>query len=136
MFSGGMDAVVVPYGALVWQLQSDWKRPSELQSVVSIFVQAQLALTGSLFKSHHPALLVITDGIRFVLLQPWGHGIRCWHTFGDKPGYITADDAMRLIAHYLLNISSRDPLFHLWMLTQGMLSCQRRLNFCWQQKES
>lgn len=31
MFSDGMDAVVVPYGALVWQLQTrvlfDWKRP-------------------------------------------------------------------------------------------------------------
>ncbi len=116
MFSGGTDAVVVPYGALVWQLQTrvlfDWKRPSELRSVESVLVQAQLELLGSLFNSHHPALVVFTDGISFVLLQPWGRGIKYWHTFVDKPGYITANDALRLIAHHLVNISSRDPLFH------------------------
>ena len=116
LFSGGTDAVVVPYGAIVWQLQTrvlfDWKRPADLQSVESVLVQAQLELIGSLFNSNHPALVVFTDGINFVLLQPWGRGIRFWHTFVKKPGHIAADDAMRLIAHHLLNISSRDPLFH------------------------
>ena len=116
MFSGGTDAVVIPYGAMVWQLQTrvlfDWKRPSEPQSADSVLVQAQLELLGSLFNSHHPALVVFTDGISFVLLQPWGCGIKCWHTFVDRPGYITPDDAMRLIAHHLINISSRDPLSH------------------------
>ena len=116
VFSGGTDAVVVPYGALVWQLQTrvlfDWKRPAELESVDSVLVQAQLELIGSLYNSNHPALVVFTDGINFVLLQPWGRGIRFWHTFVNKPGYIVADDAMRLIAHHLLNVSSTDPLFH------------------------
>ena len=116
LFSGGTDAVVVPYGAIVWQLQTrvlfDWKRPADLQSVESVLVQAQLELIGSLFNSNHPALVVFTDGINFVLLQPWGRGIRFWHTFEGKPGHVVADDAMRLIAHHLLNTSSRDPLFH------------------------
>ena len=116
IFSGGTDAVIVPYGAIVWQLQTrvlfHWKRPAELQSVESVLVQAQLELIGSLFNSNHPALVVFTDGINFVLLQPWGRGINFWHTFVNKPGHIVADDAMRLIAHHLLNISSRDPLFH------------------------
>ena len=67
---------------------------------------------GSLFNSNHPALVVFTDGVNFVLLQPWGRGIKYWHTFSNKPGYISADNAMRLIAYHLLNISSRDPLFH------------------------
>lgn len=105
MFSSGTDAVVIPYGAMVRQLQTrvlfDWKTLSELQSVNSVLVQAQLVLLG-FFKSHHPALAVFADGISFVLLQPWGRGIKCWHTFIHKPGYVTADDAM----------PSRDPLFH------------------------
>ena len=109
MFNGGTDAVVVPYGALVWQLQTrvlfDWKRAAELESVDSVLVQAQLELIGSLYNSNHPALVVFTDGISFVLLQPWGRGIRFWHPFVNKPGYIVADDAMRLIAHHLLNVN-------------------------------
>lgn len=100
----------------MWQLQTrvlfDWKRPAELQSVESVLVQAQLELIGALFNSNHPALVVFTDGINFVLLQPWGRGIRFWQTFEGKPGHVEADDAMRLIAHHLLNISSKDPLFH------------------------
>ena len=117
-FTGGTDAVVVPYGAIVWQLQTRvlfrWKRPAELHSVESVLVDAQLELIGSLFNSNHPALVVFTDGMNFVLLQPWGRGIRYWHTFVNKlePGRIVADDAVRLVAHHLLNISSRDPLFH------------------------
>lgn len=116
MFTGGTDAVVIPCGALMWELQTRvlfvWKMPHELRSVDCILVQAQLILMGSLFTSNHPALVVVTDGITFVLLQPWGRGVKYWHTFSDKPGYVIADNAMRLIAHHLLNISSRDPLFH------------------------
>lgn len=41
----------------------------------SILVQAQLALIGYLFKSRHPALLVITDGNQVCLVTTLGS----WH---------------------------------------------------------
>jgi len=91
-----------------------------LQSVEGVVTQAQLELMGALYNSNHPALVVFTDGINFVVLQPWGCGIQYWHTFSGQPGYVPADDAMRLIAHHLLNISSRDPLFsHLVIVPEG-----------------
>lgn len=115
IFNGSTDAVVVPYGAIPWQNQTrvifDWKRPSDLQSVGSVITQAKLELMGALYNSNHPALVVFTDGINFVVLQPWGRGIHYWHTFSHEAGSVPADDVIRLIAHHLLNISSPDPLF-------------------------
>lgn len=85
MLHGGIDAVVIPHGVIPWQGQTriifDWKRPSDLQSVVNVVTQAQLELMGALHNSGHPALVVFTDGVKFVILQPWGHAIQYYHTF-------------------------------------------------------
>ena len=74
MFNGGTDAAVIPHGAIPWQGQTrvlfDWKRPSDLQSVENVATQAQLELMGALFNSRHPALVVFTDRVNFVILQP------------------------------------------------------------------
>ena len=116
MFNGGTDAAVIPHGAIPWQGQTrilfDWKRPSDLQSVESVVTQAQLELMGALYNSRHPALVVFTDGVNFVILQPWGCAIQYWHTFSGTDDCISADDAMRLIAHHLLHICSRDGAFN------------------------
>ena len=124
MFNGGTDAAVIPHGAIPWQGQTrvlfDWKRPSDLQSVENVATQAQLELMGALFNSRHPALVVFTDGVNFVILQPWGCAIQYWHTFSDTDGCISVDDAVRLIAHHLLHISSRNGAFnHLDSVPEG-----------------
>ena len=124
MFKGGTDAVVIPHGAIPWQGQTrvlfDWKRPSELQSVESVVTQAQLELLGALFNSRHPALVVFTDGVKFVILQPWGCAVQYWHTFPNTDDCISVDNAIRLIAHHLLHISSRNAAFnHLDSVPEG-----------------
>ena len=81
MFKGGPDAVVIPSLAEPDQDYIDWKRPSDLQSVEGVVLQPQLELVGAPYNSNHPALVVFTDGIGFVVLQPWGRGIQCWHNF-------------------------------------------------------
>ena len=115
MFNGGTDAVVIPHGAIPWQGQTrvlfDWKKPLDLQSVESVVTQAQLELMGALHNSRHPALVVFTDGVNFVILQPWGCAIQYYHTFSGTDDCIHVDDAMRLIAHHLLHICSRDGAF-------------------------
>ena len=116
MFNGSTDAAVIPHGAIPWQGQTrilfDWKRPSDVQSVESVVTQAQLELMGALYNSRHPALVVFTDGVNFVILQPWGCAIQYYHTFSGKDDCIPVDDAMRLIAHHLLYICSRDGAFN------------------------
>jgi hypothetical protein len=76
LLTGGTDAFVIPHGAIPWQGQTrilfDWKRPSDLQSVESVVTQAQLELMGALYNSRHPALVVFTNGVNIVILQPWG----------------------------------------------------------------
>ena len=51
-FSGGADAVIVPYGELEWQLQTraiiDWKTPTSLTSVTSGNQQRKMELLGTL----------------------------------------------------------------------------------------
>ncbi|KAL3144579.1 hypothetical protein ABBQ32_004303 [Trebouxia sp. C0010 RCD-2024] len=115
LFTGGTDAVVIPHGAIPWQGQTrilfDWKRPPDLQSVESVVTQAQLELMGALYNSRHPALVVFTDGVNFVILQPWGCAIQYYHTFSGTDDCIHVDDAMRLISHHLLHICSRDGAF-------------------------
>lgn len=116
MFNGGTDAAIIPHGAIPWQGQTrilfDWKRPSDLQSVETVVTQAQLELMGALHNSHHPALVVFTDGINFVILQPWGHAIQYYHTFFGIDDCISVNDAMRFIAHHLLHICSKDGAFN------------------------
>ncbi|KAL3140466.1 hypothetical protein ABBQ38_004725 [Trebouxia sp. C0009 RCD-2024] len=124
MFNGGTDAAVIPRGPIPWQGQTrilfDWKRRSELQSVESVATQAQLELLGALFNSRHPTLVVLTDGVNFVILQPWGCTIRYWQTFSDVVDRISADDAVRLVAHHLLHISSTNAGFnHLDSVPEG-----------------
>ena len=73
----------------------------------NVATQAQLELMGALFNSRHPALVVFTDGVDVVILQPWGCAIQYWHTFSDTDGCISVDDAARLIAHHVVHISFR-----------------------------
>ncbi len=77
----------------------------------SVVTQAQLELMGALYNSRHPALVVFSDGVNFVILQPWGFAIQYYHTFSGTDDCIHADDAMRLISHHLLHICSRDGAF-------------------------
>ena len=116
MFNGGTDAVVIPLGSIPLQGQTrvlfEWRRPSDLQSVESVVTQAQLELMGALYTSRHPALLVVTDGVHFVVLQPWGETIQYFHTFSEIGGSILADDAMRFIAYHLLKICSKAGAFN------------------------
>lgn len=116
LFNGSTDAAVIPHGAIPWQGQTrvlfDWERLSQLQSVKQVATQAQLVLMGALCKSRHPALVVFTDGVNLVILQPWGHAIRYWQTFPDVLDRISVDDAVRLVAHHLLHISSRNAGFN------------------------
>ena len=119
MFSGGTDAAVIPSGVVPWQAQTrvlfDWRRPSELQSVESVATQAKLELLGALCNSRHPALVVVTDGVNLVILQPFGRAIRYWQTFADTVNPVSVDDAVRLIVHHLLHISSRKAGFNVRM---------------------
>ena len=91
VFKCGTD---VPHGTLPWQTQPrlmfNSKRPSELQSVEGVVLQAQLRLIGFLYESNPPVLIVFTGGISFVVLQPWGRGIQYWHMFPSQPGYVDA----------------------------------------------
>ena len=122
-FKGGADAVVVPYGELQWQLQTrvlvDWKIPTSLTSVSSGDEQRQLELLGALHHSNHPAVVVSTDGLNFVIFQPYSATIRYFQTLdGQQPGYITVHDAMRFIAHHLNVVSSLEPAFSYTQLEQ------------------
>ena len=121
MFNGGTDAAIIPHGAIPWQGQTrilfDWKSPLDLQSVESVVTQAQLELMGALHNSQHPALVVFTDGVNFVILQPWGHAIQYYHTFFGTDDCISVNDAMRLIAHHL---------FQRWCI-QPPSACARKL---------
>lgn len=108
MFTGGTDAVVAPHGAIQWQSETqilfDWKRHSDSEFVERNVTQAQLVLMGALYNSRHPALVVVTDEVNFVILQPWGCAVQYDHTFPGTDDCIHVDDAMRLIAHHLLHI--------------------------------
>lgn len=108
MFTGGTDAVVAPHGAIQWQGETqilfDWKRPSDSEFVERNVTQAQLELMGALYNSRHPALIVVTDEVNFVILQPWGCAVQYDHAFPGTDDCINVDDAMRLIAHHLLHI--------------------------------
>ena len=116
MFNGGTDAAIIPHGAIPWQGQTrilfDWKSPSDLKSVESVVTQAQLELMGALHNSQHPALVVFTDGVNFVILQPWGHAIQYYRTFFGTDDCISVHDAMRFIVHHLLHICSKDGAFN------------------------
>lgn len=106
MFNGATDAVVIPFGSIPWQGQTRilfvWNRPSDLQSVESVVTQAQLELMEAFYTSRYPALVVVTDGVYFVVLQSWGETIiHYFHTFPEIGGSVLADDAMRLIAYHL-----------------------------------
>eukprot|EP00611_Tribonema_gayanum_P001376 TRINITY_DN10_c0_g1_i7.p1 TRINITY_DN10_c0_g1~~TRINITY_DN10_c0_g1_i7.p1 ORF type:complete len:322 (-),score=49.02 TRINITY_DN10_c0_g1_i7:505-1470(-) len=115
IFSGGTDAVVVPYGVVSWSLQArviiDFKTPLSLDKPDACESQAVLELFGALHCSHYPPLVVFTDCVNFVIYQAYGRAVRRWHTFEPgEPGYVSADVAMRLISAFLLQCS-RDPTF-------------------------
>ena len=67
---------------------------------------------GALFNSRHPEVVVVTDGVNSFILQPWGCAIQYWHTFSDTDGCISSDDAIRLIAHHLVHISSKNGAYN------------------------
>ncbi len=78
-------------------------------------MQALLELMGALYKSRHPALVVVTNGVNFVILQPL---VQYYHTSSGTDNCIHVDDGMRLIAHHLLHICSRDGAFRHMTLCQ------------------
>ncbi|KAK9901204.1 hypothetical protein WJX75_000120 [Coccomyxa subellipsoidea] len=115
-FNGGADAVIVPYGELQWQLQTraiiGWKTPTSLITVTSGEQQRTLELLGTLHHSNHPALVVSTDGVNFVIFQPFGDAVRYFQSLDDRqPGYITPHDAMRFLARQLVTVASPEPAF-------------------------
>ena len=115
-FNGGADAVIVPYGELQWQLQTraiiDWMTPTSLITVTSGEQPRTLELLGTLHHSNHPALVVSTDGINFVIFQPFGDAVRYFQSLDDRqPGYITPHDAMRFLARQLVTVASPEPAF-------------------------
>ncbi|DBA92617.1 TPA: hypothetical protein ACH3X1_002836 [Trebouxia sp. C0004] len=140
MFKGGTDAVVIPHGAIPWQGQTqvlfDWKRPSELQSVESVVTQAQLELMGALSNSRHPALVVFTDGVNYVILQPWGCAVQYWHTF---PTQMIASRLMMLSGSLLIICSISVPgMLHsiTWIVFEKALSWLWSLPHFWLQRRN
>jgi hypothetical protein len=125
VFNGGTDAVIVPSGQKIWwnrQLRViiDWKTPQELQALAYIRTTKQgiLELVGGLANSEHPALVVFTDGINFVILQPYNISIRYLHTLSPstqsvlpEEGFTDINTAFRFIVHHLQTVSSADPAF-------------------------
>ena len=73
-----------------------------------------------LYKCRHFALVVVTDGVHFVVLQLCGCVIQHFHTLPDhETGNCTlADDVMLLIAHHLLYTHSTDSTFQLDPMVQ------------------
>ena len=71
------------------------------------------------FYSQHPALVVFTDGVNFVILQPWGHAIQYYHTFYGTGDCVSVLDAMRFIAHHLLHISKVGAFKHLALVPEN-----------------
>eukprot|EP00611_Tribonema_gayanum_P007437 TRINITY_DN167_c0_g3_i7.p1 TRINITY_DN167_c0_g3~~TRINITY_DN167_c0_g3_i7.p1 ORF type:complete len:263 (-),score=23.84 TRINITY_DN167_c0_g3_i7:429-1217(-) len=117
-FGGGTDAVVCPYGVISWQMQLrvviDWKTPKAL-TLEGVDVQAKLELLGGLSKSNHPALVVFTDCVNFIIYQPSQPALRMFHTLqssGCPDGLISVDDAVRFIAHYLVSVCSPAQVFN------------------------
>jgi hypothetical protein len=125
VFNGGTDAVIVPSGQKIWwsrqlRVMFDWKTPQELQALAYIRTtkQGPLELVGGLANSEHPALVVFTDGINFVILQPYNISIRYLHTLSPttqsvlpEDGFTDSNTAFRFIVHHLQTVSSADPAF-------------------------
>ena len=116
-FNGGTDAVITPFGEQSWELQVraviDWKTPRSLTAYNTTDIQQKLELIGALHHSNHPAIVIFTDLVNFVIYQPHGKAIRYFHTFQNHAaGSITSSDAMRLVAHHLTRVSSKEPAFH------------------------
>eukprot|EP00611_Tribonema_gayanum_P001371 TRINITY_DN10_c0_g1_i1.p1 TRINITY_DN10_c0_g1~~TRINITY_DN10_c0_g1_i1.p1 ORF type:complete len:430 (-),score=99.20 TRINITY_DN10_c0_g1_i1:61-1350(-) len=114
-FNGGTDAVVVPFGVVLWNMQArvivDFKTPSSLNNPDACESQAVLELFGALHWSQYPPLVVFTDCVNFVIYQAHGRAVLRWHTFEPaEPGWVSADVAMRLITAFLLQCSP-DPAF-------------------------
>ncbi|KAG5181944.1 hypothetical protein JKP88DRAFT_199638 [Tribonema minus] len=115
-FAGGTDAVVYPYNVISWHMQLrvviNWKTPKAL-TVDLVDVQAKLELLCALSKSNHPALVVFTDDVNFIIYQPFKSALRMFHTLQSGPddGRISVDEAVRFIAHYLKSVCSREQLF-------------------------
>lgn len=119
VFEGGSDAVVVTWGELLWPKQLrmvfEWKRPQELRMDRCLSggtFQAQLQMLGALAHSHHPALVVVTDGRDFIVLQPYGAGLQYLQTLqSEQPGYLGPGAAFRFLTHHLLEVCSTHRFF-------------------------
>lgn len=118
VFEGGCDAVVVPWGELLWYRQLrvvfDWKRPQDLcwDNIGGGTMQTPLQMLGALAHSEHPALVVSTDGCNFIVLQPSDVGIRYLQTLdASTPGYFSSEEAFRLVVYHLTQVCSSKPMF-------------------------
>ncbi len=66
-------------------------------------------------------MAILTDLKNFVILQPYGNGIRYFHTFGTPTtaGHISTADAMRLIAYFLTKVSPKKADIHFQQLASA-----------------
>jgi hypothetical protein len=116
-FRGFADAAIVATRQIDWYTQLrvifEWKNPVSWNAKPeNVKLQAQLLLMGGLLVSNHPFLVVVTDGSRFLILQPYGKAVLVLQSL-DKgvAGYVTAEEAMHFIAYHLMKVSSRNPAF-------------------------
>ena len=118
-FSGGTDAVVTPFGSAMWWAQVceviDWKTPlslKDLKDCSSVGDQMRLELMGALYTSNRPIMAICTDLNNFLIYVPIRKEIEYYHTFGgpEDAGHISTSNAMRLIAHFLSEVTSKESV--------------------------
>ncbi|CAL8463234.1 g2768 [Coccomyxa elongata] len=113
VFSGGTDAAVTPFGSRSWWMQVceviKWKTPVILKDFDSVDDQMKLELLGALYSSNRPTMAICTDLNNFTIHVSSGKEIQYYHTFDtDDAGHISTTNAMRLIAYFLTEVSSKE----------------------------
>lgn len=94
----------------------DWKTPkvlNSLEAIEDVADQMKLEAVGDLYNSNRPTLAICTDLNNFLIFIPIGKAIHYYHTFGgpDDAGHISTTDAMRLIAHFLTDVTAKERVF-------------------------
>ncbi len=115
-FNGGPDAVVTPFGSRMWSAQVceviKWKSLKSLTDSYSMEDQMRLELMGALYNSNRPTMVICTDLVNFLIYVAVGREIQYYHTFGgpEDAGHISTSNAMRLIAHFLSEVTSKESV--------------------------
>lgn len=87
----------------------EWKALVILKDCDNMDAQMKLELLGALYNSNRPIVAICTDLKNFLIYMASGKEIQYYHTFGtpDDAGHISFTNAMRLIAHFLTEVSSK-----------------------------